>query len=94
MLHITNGDCVSGCLRVGGVPGDMVAWCDVLHEGPVPAGLSHAKLSKVRAEFIASRGWCNQVRAYFGSAATRKPMRELRLAGLVPRRNAARKATS
>ncbi|HVR74996.1 MAG TPA: DUF1835 domain-containing protein [Planctomycetota bacterium] len=59
MLHITNGDVVRGCLRVGGVPGDMVAWNDVLHEGPVPAELSHAELSKVRAAFITSRGWCD-----------------------------------
>jgi hypothetical protein len=57
MLHITNGDCVRGTLRLGGVPGERLAWKDVLHEGPVPARLSLAKLSKVRAAFIASRGW-------------------------------------
>ncbi|CAA9296308.1 MAG: hypothetical protein AVDCRST_MAG89-153, partial [uncultured Gemmatimonadetes bacterium] len=32
-------------------------WRDVLHEGPVPAGLSLRELSRVRAGFIASLGW-------------------------------------
>ena len=57
MLHITNGDCVVGPLEEGGIPGDKLAWRDVLHEGPVPAGLELEALSLVRAEFIAARGW-------------------------------------
>jgi len=46
-LHITNGTSV--CLPV---PGDVIYWNDVLHEGPVPAGLDLEQLSRVRAEFL------------------------------------------
>lgn len=56
MLHITNGDSVVDWLLAAGVPGAMLPWRDVLHEGPVPAGLSLQKLSEVRARFIAEQG--------------------------------------
>ena len=56
-LHITDGD--SAVDRLRPVLGDvaMVPWRDVLHDGPVPAGLVLAELSAVRAVFIAERGW-------------------------------------
>jgi hypothetical protein len=57
MLHITNGDSVAGTLRHTGLPGAVVAWQDVLHEGPVPAGLPLEELSRVRAGFLASPGF-------------------------------------
>ena len=57
MLHITNGDAAVGRLREAGIAGDMLPWRDVLHEGPVPAGLPLAELRAVRARFIAERGW-------------------------------------
>jgi len=57
MLHITNGDMTVGVLRAAELPGAYVAWRDVLHEGPVPAGLDLPRLARVRAEFIASCGW-------------------------------------
>ncbi|MDJ0655544.1 MAG: hypothetical protein QNJ40_15380 [Xanthomonadales bacterium] len=57
LLHVTNGECANENLRAGGIPGDMLSWDDVLHEGPVPAGLDLAELSRVRADFIAGRGW-------------------------------------
>jgi hypothetical protein len=57
MLHITNGDSAAGTLRQAGVPGDVLSWKDVLHEGPVPQGLSLAELGTVRARFIAEAGW-------------------------------------
>ena len=34
----------------------MIIWRDVLHEGPVPAGLSLTDLSEVRAKFLAAQG--------------------------------------
>lgn len=37
--------------------GRILPWRDVLHDGPVPSGLSLNELSEVRAEFIASQGW-------------------------------------
>ncbi len=57
MLHITNGDMAVGVLRAAELPGAYLPWRDVLHEGPVPAGLSLDKLSRLRVEFIVSCGW-------------------------------------
>ena len=51
MLHVTNGDSTVEGLRQAPVVGDIVAWRDVLHEGPVPA-LSAAELRTVRARFL------------------------------------------
>jgi hypothetical protein len=53
MLHVTNGDCAVENLRAAGMEGDIIAWRDVLHEGPVPAGLDAAGLRAVRAQFLA-----------------------------------------
>ncbi len=57
MLHVTNGDCAADLLRASGIGGDVLPWRDVLHEGPVPAGLDLAALSDARADFIAGMGW-------------------------------------
>ncbi|MGH7524811.1 MAG: DUF1835 domain-containing protein, partial [Gemmatimonadales bacterium] len=66
MLHLTNGDSVAGTLEEAGFGPAIVAWRDVLHEGPVPADLPLYELSAVRAQFIASRGWHQErVRAHF-----------------------------
>lgn len=56
MLHLTNGSVAVGLLRESGLPGDIVAWQDVLHEGPVPAGLGPAALRARRAAFLAGAG--------------------------------------
>jgi hypothetical protein len=53
MLHITNGDSVAGTLRQTGLPGIIVTWKDILHEGPTPAGLSLEQMSQLRAQFLA-----------------------------------------
>src|SRR5215467_9824573 len=50
MLHVTNGESVS--LRDTGLPGEILVWLDVLHEGPVPAGLDAAELRRVRGIFL------------------------------------------
>lgn len=57
MLHITNGDNSVAMLRRAGIQGDMLPWRDVLHEGPVPAGLSLEELSAVRSRYISDQGW-------------------------------------
>lgn len=57
MLHITNGDSAGQTIGASGLPGAWLAWKDVLHEGPVPAGLPLADLTAERARFIASQGW-------------------------------------
>ncbi len=50
MLHITNGESVS--LPQTGLPGEFIYWNDVLHDGPVPRGLTLEELSLVRERFI------------------------------------------
>ncbi len=57
MLHITNGDSAVDGIRETGVPGEVLSWIDVLHEGPVPPDLDLEQLRSVRAQFIASCGW-------------------------------------
>lgn len=57
MLHVTNGDIAAELIHDAGLPGDIIPWRDVLHEGPVPAGLDPTALRRVRAEFIAAGGW-------------------------------------
>lgn len=44
-------------MRDAGLEGTILAWRDVLHEGPVPANLSPESLREVRARFISSRDW-------------------------------------
>lgn len=57
MLHVTNGDSVGALLRGSGLPGEVLPWRDVLHEGPVPAEMEPDELRRIRARFIADRGW-------------------------------------
>jgi hypothetical protein len=54
MLHVTNGSVALSRLHDLGVPGEIIPWDDVLHEGPVPAGLSDDELRHVRAGFLGS----------------------------------------
>ena len=51
MLHITNGESVS--IPQTGLPGRVVCWNDILHDGPVPGGLPLQELSRIRERFIA-----------------------------------------
>jgi hypothetical protein len=69
MLHVTNGDSAAEGIRASGVAGEVLPWRDVLHEGPVPAGLALAELSRVRAGFIADKGWgeADEVRREFAA---------------------------
>lgn len=53
MLHLTNGSVVVDRLHELGLPGRILPWDDVLHEGPVPAGLTDEALRRQRAEFLA-----------------------------------------
>lgn len=53
MLIVTNGDCAADAMRAAKLDADILPWQDVLHDGPVPAGLSLAELSRVRADFLA-----------------------------------------
>ena len=51
MLHLTNGDSAGGKLRASGIPGDVLVWPDVLHEGPTPG--EHGEVwRQTRAKFL------------------------------------------
>ncbi len=56
MLHITNGDCAVTVLSQV-FKEAILPWRDVLHEGPVHAGMALEELSRRRAAFIAQAGW-------------------------------------
>jgi len=63
MLFITNGDSAAGRIAASGLAGEILPWRDVLHEGPVPAGIPPDELADVRAQFLAERGWANLAEA-------------------------------
>lgn len=58
ILHVTNGDAVVPELAaaVGIAPDEVLVWREVLHDGPVPAGVGPEKLGRIRARHIAARG--------------------------------------
>ena len=57
VLHVTNGDAVVPeiAAAAGVDPGDVLVWRDVLHDGPVPAGLDADALAQVRARHLTAR---------------------------------------
>lgn len=57
ILNITNGNSAVNIMRRAGIPGTLLPWQDVLHDGLVPSELALETLSMVRAKFIADRGW-------------------------------------
>lgn len=60
-LHVTNGDAAAGGLARSGLPGDVLSWRDILHDGPVPPDGwpegDPAAFRLTRAEFLAGNGW-------------------------------------
>jgi hypothetical protein len=52
-LIITNGDSAAEGLRASGIAAQVLPWRDMLHDGPVPAGLALEALSEVRARYLA-----------------------------------------
>jgi hypothetical protein len=56
MLHITNGGATRQPLEQSGVPGTIVSWDDVLHEGPTPL-VSGDEWLRVRVRYLASAGY-------------------------------------
>jgi len=57
LLHITNGDSAAALIRASSIEGTVLPWRDVLHDGPVPRGLSLEEMSCVRARFVSSYPW-------------------------------------
>jgi hypothetical protein len=56
-LHLINGSAIIPKMQEAGIEGTVLAWNDLLHEGPVPFGLGTAALRDLRADFLASCGW-------------------------------------
>lgn len=63
-LHITNGDSVLHTWKKAGLLGTHLPWRDILHEGPVPANLTLEALSRMRADYLASRGHGNAIKLH------------------------------
>jgi Domain of unknown function (DUF1835) len=63
-LHITNGDSVLYSWKKGGLLGTHLAWRDVLHEGPVPDAGSLEDSSRIRADYLAARGYGNAIKIH------------------------------
>jgi hypothetical protein len=57
MLHIANGESVTGTFQQVRFPGTYLAWKDSLHDGPVPKFGTLSELSDVRAQALAGFGW-------------------------------------
>jgi hypothetical protein len=57
ILNIVNGERVIEIMKQANISGSFLPWKDFLHEGPVPEALSLEALSKIRAEFIAKKGF-------------------------------------
>lgn len=55
-LNVTNGDCAAAVIRGTTLPGRVLAWNDVLHEGPLLAG-RRAGFREARAAFLSACGW-------------------------------------
>jgi hypothetical protein len=59
ILHVTNGDAVVPEIAdaVDLAPEEILVWREILHDGPVPAGLGPAELARVRAQHLTVRAW-------------------------------------
>lgn len=63
VLHLTTGDVNAGRLREAGLPGEVVACIDALHEGPTPASVTSEAWLALRARFAADQGWTTEEHA-------------------------------
>ena len=79
ILHLTNGDAAAAGIARSGLPGEVLPWRDLLHDGPVPSDDDLTAFRRARGEFLASRGWASQSEAMASLAA-----RDDRLAAVGP----------
>ena len=56
VLHVTNGDSAVERIQSAGFSDPILPWRDVLHEGPVPDGVTPEELAAIRGEFITACG--------------------------------------
>ncbi|HYA08785.1 MAG TPA: MerR family transcriptional regulator, partial [Gaiellaceae bacterium] len=69
LLHVTNGESAGNTLRTTKLGGAVLAWQDVLHEGPVPS-IPRPDLRRARAAFLSECGWGSE-RAILSSLENR-----------------------
>jgi hypothetical protein len=56
MLHVANGDHAASVLRQSALPGEIVAWSDVLDQGPVRGMPGTAEFRAPRVAWLAANG--------------------------------------
>lgn len=54
VVHLTNGDSAANQLKAAGLPGDVIVWADVLHDGPLVEDGDAVEWRRRRAAFLAS----------------------------------------
>jgi hypothetical protein len=54
-LIVTNGDNTTAGMLQAGLDAELLPWRDMLHDGPVPSGLTLEALSKLRVAFLAEQ---------------------------------------
>jgi len=52
MLHIHCGDSPAKIMKATGVPGEIIVWCDMICDGPLPGNVPDAARRAIRAKFI------------------------------------------
>ncbi|MBO6575089.1 MAG: hypothetical protein JJ896_06730 [Rhodothermales bacterium] len=60
-LIVTNGLSGVETLRLAGIPGELMSWDDVLHDGPVRGALAPSEYRKSRARFLGGLAGADQV---------------------------------
>jgi hypothetical protein len=78
VLHITNGESVTGTFRQVRFPGTYLAWNDVLHDGPVPQTETLSELSDIRAQTLAAFGCGDPEELRAGFAARDRTLQDFR----------------
>jgi len=78
VLHITNGESVTGTFRQVRFPGTYLAWNDVLHDGPVPQTETLSELSDIRAQALAGFGCGDYEKLRAGFAARDRTLQDFR----------------
>jgi hypothetical protein len=78
VLHITNGESVTGTFRQVRFPGTYLAWNDVLHDGPVPQTETLSELSDIRAQALAGFGGGDYEKLRAGFAVRDRTLQDFR----------------
>lgn len=78
LLNIVNGTTTQRGLAQADIPGDVIEYADVLHEGPVPPDDDVESWLRIRAEFIAACGWESFERVFEAMRARQQSIESFR----------------